>query len=47
MEINEALEAMTDLRDDLAREVDSLANEYDMLASENVELSGKSVYSTR
>ncbi len=39
-EINEALDAMTDLRDDLAREVDSLANEYDMLASENVELSG-------
>ena len=40
MEINEALDAMTELRDDLAREVDSLANEYDMLASENVELSG-------
>ena len=28
-EVNEALEAMTSLRDQLAREVDSLAGEYD------------------
>lgn len=40
-EINEALDAMTSLRDDLAREVDSLAGEYDLLASENVELNGQ------
>lgn len=40
-EINEALDAMTQLRDDLAREVDSLAGEYDLLASENLELSGE------
>ena len=35
-EVNEALDAMTSLRDNLAREVDSLAGEYDLLASENV-----------
>ena len=40
-EVTEALDAMTSLRDNLAREVDSLAGEYDMLASENVELSGE------
>lgn len=40
-EVGEALDAMTNLRDNLAREVDSLAGEYDMLASENVELSGE------
>lgn len=40
-EVNEALEAMTSLRDNLAREVDSLAGEYDLLASENVELNGQ------
>lgn len=40
-EVNEALDAMTQLRDNLAREVDSLAGEYDLLASENVELSGQ------
>ncbi|MEL6972384.1 MAG: hypothetical protein AAFZ63_20785 [Bacteroidota bacterium] len=40
-EVNEALDAMTSLRDQLAREVDSLAGEYDLLASENVELNGQ------
>jgi cell division protein FtsB len=40
-EVKEAMEAMTSLRDDLAREVDSLAGEYDVLASENVELNGQ------
>lgn len=40
-EVNEALDAMTSLRDNLAREVDSLAGEYDVLASENVELNGQ------
>ncbi|PSR11644.1 MAG: hypothetical protein DA408_01670 [Bacteroidetes bacterium] len=40
-EVQEAMEAMTALRDDLAREVDSLAGEYDVLASENVELNGQ------
>lgn len=40
-EVNEALDAMTSLRDNLAREVDSLAGEYDLLASENVELNGQ------
>jgi cell division protein FtsB len=40
-EVNEALDAMTALRDNLAREVDSLAGEYDLLASENVELNGQ------
>jgi len=40
-EVQEALGAMTQLRDNLAREVDSLAGEYDLLASENVELNGQ------
>lgn len=40
-EVEAALGAMTQLRDDLSREVDSLAGEYDLLASENVELSGQ------
>lgn len=40
-EVTEALDAMTSLRDDLAREVDSLAGQYDLLASENVELNGQ------
>ncbi|MEZ4984746.1 MAG: hypothetical protein R2795_06880 [Saprospiraceae bacterium] len=40
-EVKEALDAMTQLRDQLAREVDSLAGEYDLLASENVELNGQ------
>lgn len=40
-ETTAALDAMTALRDQLAREVDSLAGEYDLLASENTELNGK------